>query len=115
MAADAVYCAVAGAGIALAASRVGRDLGIAPGLVRTAGVATVGWAGLVAASTQWKPWTKPTTAILAANSVATTTLGMAGVLHHSPAARKLLLVVAGQVGVFAVSQGVALATAEARP
>ena len=63
--ADAVYCTVAGIGMAVAAPRVGATLGVAPGLVRAAGVATVAWAGVVAASTRLEPWTRPTVAVSA--------------------------------------------------
>ena len=105
---DAAYCALLGAGLAVAAPRVASAVGLPARVLTAAGVLVVIWAGLVV----WLLARTPlrgalrlvmTVNILAAVAVATVSLAAAITL-----AALAVLTVAVDVALFAVSQGFAL-------
>ncbi len=105
---DAVYCAGAGVITVLARRRVGEIIGVAPSLVGTAGVATLVWAGGVAAASRRRRWRGPVAAIAVANVVASTALAAGAVHEERGSGRVLLAVVSAQVASFAAVQTWAL-------
>jgi hypothetical protein len=108
LALDAAYCAGAGAILVAAGSPLGRVLGVPASVVRSAGLATGAWAGIVARLAGRPEWRPSVGAVATANVIATGGLAVLGVLTPRKAARTALVAVATEVGAFAVSQVIAL-------
>lgn len=116
---DAAFCTAVGSVAVVAAGPVGRAVALPAPVVRTAGVAAIGWGGVVGLWSVAEDWQPPTRRVLGANA-----LGAAALVGHAAAlvghaavkgtrgGRVGVLVLAAAVTGFAGSQLKALLAAE---
>jgi len=105
---DAFYCAGAGLIAVLLFAPLATLLDTPPAVPAVAGIATVGWAGLVHRLAARPSWRSPVAAVAAANVVGAAAIAALAILAPATAARVLLGAVAVEVAAFAVAQLVAL-------
>lgn len=98
---DAAYCAAAAAVAVAAPTAIASVLGISPKLVRSAGVATIGWAGLLAVLARRG---RAVGTVGVANAAAASALLVSSTRAARPAGRALLSAVGIEVAAFAGSQ-----------
>jgi hypothetical protein len=101
---DAVYCGAAGVLAVVLAAPLGKLFEIPTAVLWVAGVATVGWALLLAVLARREQWWSPLLLVGAANTLAAAAIAVSALVVAAPGARLLLVAVAVEVAGFAAVQ-----------
>lgn len=111
---DAAFCLAVGAAAAVAAGPIAGAVGVSSGLVRVAGVVTVGWAGVVGLWSVAEEWQPPTRRVLGVNALAAAALLGHAAARGTPRGRVGVAGLAAAVAGFGAVQLKALIAAEPR-
>ncbi|CAN5296336.1 hypothetical protein BH23ACT9_BH23ACT9_03850 [soil metagenome] len=109
---DAAFCTAVGSFAVVAAGPVGRAVALPAPVVRTAGVAAIGWGGVVGLWSVAEDWQPPTRRVLGANALGAAALVGHAAVKGTRGGRVGVLVLAAAVTGFAGSQLKALLAAE---
>ncbi len=93
-----------GGAAAAFAAQAGPRLGFEPRVVRAAGLATVGWAGVLGVASFAGPWRPVTRSVSVANVGAAAGLGLLAIVRRGRPGRIGMAFTAGDVAAFAIHQ-----------
>jgi hypothetical protein len=109
LALDAAYCTTIGLLALALRTRLSGLLGLPAAVIAAAGVAAIGWAGLVIGQALRTDWHRGTAETATANMGVSIALAVASAFHPGRGARLLLSFVSLDVASFGVAQLIALA------
>ncbi|MDT0157583.1 hypothetical protein Q9R19_08110 [Microbacterium sp. ARD32] len=105
---DAIYCAILGAAIVVAAALIAKGITLPPLVIALTGVIVVGWAAAVIALLAHLRLRSALRIVMAVNVLAAVAIAFAAMLTTSALVSVAVLTIAVDVLLFAVSQGIAL-------